>query len=106
MNSPASGCSAVPLLMNTAINAANGSVPAARGSSAVPVVSSADVSRGGVAAPLPPLITHNGSVHAGSTSGDDTFTSCTDRDTIGGSIGGNAIVEGGVGDREPERSTT
>src|SRR5882757_5206643 len=94
MNSPALGCSAVPLLMNTAINAASGSVPAASDSGPIPVVSSADVSRGGVGATPPPLITHNGSVQAGSTSGDDTFTSCTDRDTIGGSIGGNVMVEG------------
>jgi hypothetical protein len=80
--------------MNTAINDANGSVPAASGSATVLVVSSADASRGGVAAPPPPVITHNGFVHDGSTSGDDTFTSCTDRDTVGGSRGGNAMVDG------------
>jgi hypothetical protein len=94
MNRPALGCAAVPLLMNIATNAVNGSVPAASESGAVLVVSSAVASRGGVDAPPPPVMTHNGSVHDGSTSGDDTFTSCTDRDALGGSIGRAATVAG------------
>jgi len=94
--------------MNTAINAASGSVSRGqrqrtdtRGQQRrrQPMV---------VSAPTPPpLITHNGSVgRQGRLAGDDTFTSCTDRDTIGGSIGGNAMVEGASVTAEPERRTT